>query len=180
MRNFITEYTEEELKDEIWLPIPGYCALVSNYGRVKLLKSGQITYGHPINKKDPDGTYLRVQLSDGKGDSKQCRVHKLVANAFCPNPYNKPEVNHKDGNHFNNKASNLEFMTHAENMRDAAENNRIVSGNDRIPVRIIELGLEFPSQIATAAYLGVNKNQVRIALNGGQNVVKGYHLERII
>ena len=58
--------------------------------------------------------YLTVNLSyEGKQHLK--RVHRLVAQTYIPNPDNKPDVNHKDGNKQNNRVDNLEWVTNQEN-----------------------------------------------------------------
>lgn len=74
-----------------------------------------IVLKHRIN---PRG-YHQVVLYRGDGVPNMRIVSVLVATAFVPNVENKPEVNHKDGNKDNNRADNLEWMTHAENIQHA-------------------------------------------------------------
>lgn len=65
--------------------------------------------------------YLKVTLSKSN-KQRTFRVHILVARAFIPNPENKPEVNHIDGNKKNNKVNNLEWNTRSENELHAYKN----------------------------------------------------------
>lgn len=92
---------------EIWADIPNYEGeyQVSNYGRVKNLSKGRILKGHKTNRG-----YIQVELH-----GKVLVVHRLVAQAFIPNPQDKPQVNHIDGNKTNNHINNLEWCTNGEN-----------------------------------------------------------------
>lgn len=92
---------------------------VSNYGNIKI--KGIIKKPH----KDKDG-YLIISI---KG--KQYKIHRLVAETFIDNPYNKKEVNHKDMNKENNNVSNLEWSTHLENMQHAFKNKNIGASRNK-------------------------------------------------
>ena len=106
------------MKNEIWKDIKGYEGKyqISNMGRFKSLnyrRTGKekILEGYP----DKDG-YLFVQLwKDGKG--KNCRINRLVAQAFLENPQNLPEVNHKDEDKTNNRVENLEWCSKLYNIK---------------------------------------------------------------
>ena len=107
---------------EIWRDIDGYKGLyqVSSWGRVRYLKNwfyDEITVfpQEPLRPEVTKKGYLRVDLYDSNGRRKHKKVHRLVANAFIPNPDGKPQVNHKDGNKENNSVTNLEWVTDKEN-----------------------------------------------------------------
>lgn len=59
--------------------------------------------------------YLRIQVKS-HGQKVRLRIHRLVAQYFVPNPINKPQVNHDDGNKENNHFTNLKWATNQENM----------------------------------------------------------------
>lgn len=102
--------------EEIWRPISfaeGY--LISNYGRVKSLRKEQERILKLSHTKDG---YVKCGITI-KGSSCRFRVNRLVAEAFIPNPENKPTVNHIDGNKYNNRADNLEWATKSEQMKHA-------------------------------------------------------------
>lgn len=107
--------TLENLDGEIWRPID-YCAdyHISTFGRIKSFKNGKIRIMKPFLQ----GDYLYIDLCKC-GVQKTFLVHVLVAKAFIPNPEGKPEVNHKDGDKFNCRVSNLEWATHSENIKHA-------------------------------------------------------------
>lgn len=65
--------------------------------------------------------YLSFLFYNEDGSTKRVRVNRAVALLFIPNPDNKPEVNHKDGNKLNNHYSNLEWVTSSENSLHAYE-----------------------------------------------------------
>lgn len=104
---------------EQWKSIKGYegCYEVSNLGRVKSIKryvrkhNGIRTVKERVLKQcyDEDG-YKRVSLSSGNHRTTKL-VHRLVAEAFIENPFNYPQINHKDENKENNCISNLEYCT---------------------------------------------------------------------
>lgn len=108
---------------EIWKDIDGYKGLyqVSNKGRVKRLKYGK---EHILSPLINSFGYLKVGLCKN-GIVKQLKIHRLVANAFIPNPHNLPEINHRDENKKNNCVENLEWMRHIDNCNYGSRNKRL-------------------------------------------------------
>jgi len=101
----------EEFRD-----IPGYPGYqISNCGNVFSRKLKRVIEA----PNDEDG-YKRIKLWK-QMISKHYRIHRLVATAFIPNPEDKPQVNHKDGDKTNNNISNLEWVTNQENITHRIE-----------------------------------------------------------
>lgn len=96
--------------EEQWRDVVGYEGLyqISNSGKLRNTK------GHILKVHIAHNGYCYFNISKNSV-AKSKRVHRLVAEAFIPNPENKAEVNHKDGDKFNNHVENLEWMTKSEN-----------------------------------------------------------------
>lgn len=145
--------------------VQGYEGLYVIYedGTIKSLLTGKIlcAYDH--------GGYRRVALrrkrEDGSYEQKQHLVHRLLAQAFLPNPDNLPEIDHKDGNRANNAISNLRWCTQKQNVNNpvtiarhkanwSTESYRTMILNSKLhvnkPVQCIETGDVYLNQ-ATAA-----------------------------
>lgn len=111
---------------EQWAGIAGFEGLyaVSNFGRIKsLLRYVKVTNGFRTVPERIKGTFLRkeyptVQLSK-HGINQHFYVHILVARAFVPNPFELPEVHHKDDTKVHSWANNLTWVTHADNTQKA-------------------------------------------------------------
>lgn len=103
---------------EIWKDIKDYEGLyqVSNLGRVKSIKRNIILKPGFTKKNYSYVILYKSNIATSK------RIHRLVAENFISNPYNKPQVNHKDGNKLNNCVSNLEWVTNSENQQHAFAN----------------------------------------------------------
>ena len=120
--------------EEIWKDIKGYEGyyMISSYGNVKSLKrvvvrnnNSPLLVEEKILKctKAKNG-YIYVSLRNN-GIKKMCLVHRLVAEAFIPNPDNLPFINHKDEKPSNNCVSNLEWCTQKHNMNWGTVKERI-------------------------------------------------------
>ena len=112
------------MNEEIWMPITGYEGLyeVSNYGRVKSLARTCATRGggrKPIReriiKQCVIKGYCNVILCRGGSSHKHGLVHRLVAQAFIPNPENKPNIDHINTIRTDNRVENLRWCTQSEN-----------------------------------------------------------------
>lgn len=100
------------MNDEVWKPIKGFEGLyeISKFGIVKSLKR-KIYLSSGINNQGYDLVTLQKN-----GYKKTMSIHRLVAQAFIPNPEKKPQVNHKNGIKIDNWVGNLEWNTSKENV----------------------------------------------------------------
>lgn len=164
---------------EIWKPIAGYEGLyeVSNLGRVKSLPRKTSTGGIMKPSTTVWGYLMCALWKDGKG--KSFSVHRLVAEAFIPNPGNKPTVNHIDCNKKNNHVDNLEWCTQTENVRHSVRLGHYESsGAPNKPVIQREKHGQFENRFRSiqeaARITGVPQQNISKCCQGRLNSAGGY------
>lgn len=162
---------ENKYDDEEWKDIPcdiingtkGY--KISNYGRVKNRK-GRVTEG----AKNHEFGYLWACIYPHS-----YLLHRLVAKVFIPNPENKEQVNHIDGNKQNACLNNLEWCTNQENQM-----HKISTGLSNCTKKIIQYDLqmnkikEFNSQIEASKELNLSYSSINKCCRGKQNTVGNF------
>ena len=177
-----------EKNGEIWRPVVGYEGYyeISNIGRV--LSVGYMSrYGNYFVRKYPillqqyvPHLYKAVLLcKNGKRNIQL--VHRLVATAFIDNVNNLPQVNHKDGNKYNNHVNNLEWVTAQENVIHSyvklkrapnKPNIGLFGGKNYNAKRVVvknsknEIIGEYDSAIEAAQETGKSKDMIRMICRG--------------
>lgn len=174
---------------ETWKDIKGFEGMyqVSNFGNVRSLdrcvqfKDGRVAHyrGKPMKTRITADGYVQVQICRDCNSVKTVKVHRLVAEAFVPNPDGMKEVNHIDEDKTNNRAENLEWSDRLRNCNHGTRNERISRSNG-IPVSIHNStgAIVFPSFKAAAKYLGVSTESVRCAFRDGYKC-RGYEVRTV-
>lgn len=132
---------------EIWKNVKDYEGLyqISNLGRVRSLpRKGTFKDIHILKLQKKNSGYIEVSFTKNY-IKKAKKVHRLVAEAFIPNPENKPQVNHIDGNKQNNCVDNLEWCTEKYNMQEASRLGlikRIIGKNHHASKKVNQYNLQ--------------------------------------
>ena len=183
----------------VWKDIDGFSGeyQVSDEGQVRSVdrivhysNGGERFYAGRILKQKVDRCgYLYVGLRRQSQKQKFLKVHRLVAQAFIDNPLNKPQVNHKNEDKKDNRASNLEWVTPKENINYGTGNARRRGNNlnqraTSKRVALIKQGekLEFPSLASAARYLNCTTSTISSALHkrGRSKKARGYEVKECI
>lgn len=162
---------------EIWKDVGGYEGLyqVSNLGRVKRLKGKYMKSDKLLKQVKLDSGYIAVGLCK-HNKAKNFRVHRLVAEAFIPNPEEKPQVNHINEDKTNNMVSNLEWMTAKENNNYGTRTQRTSKPVKAIDIANGEYNI-YCSISECARQLGLHQPNICQCLKGKCKQIGGYIFE---
>lgn len=171
------------MKEE-WKDIVGFEGLyqISNMGRVKSLNYRK-TGREKIRKacKNSDGYLYLCLYKNNK--AKYYTIHILVAQAFIPNPYNLPQINHIDENKENNHVDNLEWITCKENINHGTHNKRSAENRRNDPKRskpviaidkVTGLIVEFPSAREAERVLRIDQSSITKCCKGRLKSTGGF------
>ena len=153
--------------------------MVSSEGKVWSLNYGRTGKMKELKPNTIKGGYLQVCLCNG--DTRVMKlVQRLVAEAFIPNPNNRPQVNHIDQKKTNNCVENLEWCTADYNNNYGDRNERaaktLTNRKDRsTPVVCLETAVVYPSTHEASRQTGVNQRHISECCNGKLKTAGGFH-----
>lgn len=161
--------------EELWRTIeeaPNY--EVSNQGRIRNKKTQRI-----LNPGAYGATgYKQVNMAIPAEGNKQKKryIHRLVAQYFIPNPEDKREVNHINGNKLDNRAENLEWVTSSENQIKRHEQGNIKTSHRKVGCYDMDNNLiqTFESIVKAAEAMGVKRGAIDNAVHGRHKTSCGY------
>lgn len=163
--------------NEIWKPVKDYPNYqISNLGRVKSLNYKRSGEEKILKSCTDDNGYYQVSLSRN-GKNKTCKIHRLVAEAFIPNPNNLPQVNHKDEDKNNNIPNNLEWCTAKYNSNYGTRITRMKDKLKRVILQFTKDGKlikKWDSIIDVQNELGIKQSNICKCLKGKINSIGGY------
>ena len=169
---------------EEWKDIKGYEGIyqVSDLGRVRSLDridaAGHRRKGKMLKPYKNKGGYICVVLCKN-GQTKGFQIHRLVAEAFIPNPDNLPQVNHCNERRDDNKAFNLEWCDAKYNSNYGTHIERSVAGRNK-KVHCIETDTVYESITIAAEAVGRKKAALSNCLRGHTLSCGGFHWEYVI
>lgn len=166
---------------EVWKDIKDFRGLykISSFGRViSLPRNGTKKDTYFIKPSIDRYGYIRYSLSKNNKQYHR-QAHRLVAEAFIPNPNNKPQVNHIDGKKHNNRVDNLEWNTASENISHRVYKLNGFSVKPKRKIYCLETKEVFPSIRAASRWLQYPHSDIVIHLQGKSKHCKGFHFKYI-
>lgn len=147
---------------------------ISSFGRIYSRRGKRNSTYRELKPYNNSFGYMQVNLMDDNGVERKKYVHRLVASVFLPNPNKLSDVNHKDGDKSNNKASNLEWMSHKDNVYHSIN----VLGHKKLgakPRRIknVITGEEFESVKDAASKYGISVSGIYSQMSGRIKSIRG-------